>query len=548
MPWVQILDATGDGAGHTLANGPWALALDTAGNAFVSSARTDACYVLKVAPAGGVTMVIDETGDGAGHLLDGPGGLGTDDDGNLYVAGTGSDNILQVTPAGVITEIFASTPAYPCDGVYNLVAGPDGSLSFTCGSTEVYRRDTDGTLTRLSYGVYAYSAAEGPNGTLLLNNWQIVRGVRENGPPCTILDLNGAVPDDKIYADAVTAPDGTVYAAGRSKVYQISGSCGEAPDASGRWFATFQSTIEPEESPAPVRQTWNQAGFALHVAGSDGTTYTGTIDDAGAFVLDNDAPFCNGYFCCTHASRLYGTVLEDGIHWAGTLAYNTPTLHGCASPYQYAAAGTRIVTDGYEQCEDENVANGDGCDALGRVEPCWTCDGSVPPVCTAAMRSCSSGGGGGTSLKASADTGRGARLLWKLPGGPSSTIDALGDPTSTTNYALCVFDRSGAEPSILFAAGGVAGDSWRASGSGFSFSQKKEDALQGVTRMAVKSGDRTKATVKAGGPNLVLPPIPVPLPLTVQLQMSDGGCFEASYSSAASNADGELKANADPLP
>jgi cysteine-rich repeat protein len=32
-------------------------------------------------------------------------------------------------------------------------------------------------------------------------------------------------------------------------------------------------------------------------------------------------------------------------------------------------------------CDDGNTANGDGCDAECRVEPCWTCTGD-PSVCT----------------------------------------------------------------------------------------------------------------------------------------------------------------------
>jgi len=96
-----LIDATGDGVGHTLQY-PHGLAVDATGNVFVSDQPGH--LVFRIDTGGGITVVLTAAGDGAGHTLLEPGAMVTDPAGNLYVAGERSHNVFRVSPGGVVTE------------------------------------------------------------------------------------------------------------------------------------------------------------------------------------------------------------------------------------------------------------------------------------------------------------------------------------------------------------------------------------------------------------------------------------------------------------
>jgi hypothetical protein len=52
--------------------------------------------VFRITPAGGITEIIDATGDGAGNGLGFPYGMCADAAGNVYVTGSGSDNVFKL--------------------------------------------------------------------------------------------------------------------------------------------------------------------------------------------------------------------------------------------------------------------------------------------------------------------------------------------------------------------------------------------------------------------------------------------------------------------
>ncbi|MCP3958970.1 MAG: hypothetical protein GY719_14055 [bacterium] len=66
-----------------------------------------ALFLVLVASASGAATIpiIDATGDGMA-TLDGPGGIAVDDAGNVYVTASTSDTTFKNTPGGVITEII----------------------------------------------------------------------------------------------------------------------------------------------------------------------------------------------------------------------------------------------------------------------------------------------------------------------------------------------------------------------------------------------------------------------------------------------------------
>ena len=99
-----IIDADGDGAGHTFI-GPSGIAVDALGNVYVSSAQSPhKDHVFRIAPDGGITLVLDHSGDGAGHPLGMPYGLAVDVSGNLYVAGYHSNNAFKIELCDILLD------------------------------------------------------------------------------------------------------------------------------------------------------------------------------------------------------------------------------------------------------------------------------------------------------------------------------------------------------------------------------------------------------------------------------------------------------------
>jgi len=85
-----------------------------------------------LAPSAGAqttTEFIDATGDGAGIALDQPVGIAVDGSKNSYVCGAESNNVLRITPSGVVTEILNSS-----DGLFRpwgVAADASGNVFIT---------------------------------------------------------------------------------------------------------------------------------------------------------------------------------------------------------------------------------------------------------------------------------------------------------------------------------------------------------------------------------------------------------------------------------
>jgi hypothetical protein len=148
------------------------------------------------------------------------------------------------------------------------------------------------------------------------------------------------------------------------------------------------------------------------------------------------------------------------------------------------------------------------------------------------MRSCAANVKvAGISLKLDAAGAHPGKLQWKMGRGTAVPVADLGDPTTTTDYAVCAFDLSQPTPTVAWAAAIPGGPGWKRSGSnGFAFKRSEADAVDGITQLTVKTGSASKFTLKGRGANLQLPSLPLAMPLTLQLQTSDAGCFETTYS------------------
>ncbi|MFM7141067.1 MAG: hypothetical protein ACKO2K_04025 [Alphaproteobacteria bacterium] len=127
------------------------------------------------------------------------------------------------------------------------------------------------------------------------------------------------------------------------------------------------------------------------------------------------------------------------------------------------------------------------------------------------------------------------RLTWKWNAGSATTKAEFGNPLSTTNYRLCMYDASNTlVGTVLVPAGGQCGTRtcWKENKPGYGY---KNPGLtpNGAFTVKLKEGTTGRSQVQLVGKGSLLPDptIPVSLPLTVQMRNSIGNCWGAVYGS-----------------
>jgi cysteine-rich repeat protein len=232
---------------------------------------------------------------------------------------------------------------------------------------------------------------------------------------------------------------------------------------------------------------------------------------------------------------------------------------------------------GTEDCDDGNILDGDCCSALCAYESvgnscdsadvCYvsgTCDGvggcvgTVPADCSDADLctddSCDSGAGCVNTPKPpnpacflaaksqikliDRDPDGGNRFQWKWAKGELVAQPDLGNPDTTTDYAVCIYDYVAGTPSLATSINTPASGNWRPIGApGFAYKDNtlSADGLQKAKLKAALAG-KSKAEVKAKGVNL---PLPSPATafqffnaderVTVQLVNSAGKCWSSEF-------------------
>jgi hypothetical protein len=180
---------------------------------------------------------------------------------------------------------------------------------------------------------------------------------------------------------------------------------------------------------------------------------------------------------------------------------------------------------------------------------------TLPPFCAATPRGdCEIALPAKASLliKDRSDDGR-DRLAWKWRSNGSVATPDFGSPTTTSDYAVCVYDQSGAGSTLRMdataPAGGVCAGKpcWRALTTGFLYADRQLTP-DGLRTIRLHAGDAAHGTitVKGRGAPLPLPSLPLGVPVTVQLQRRDvATCWSATFSAPATNTVDELKAKGD---
>jgi cysteine-rich repeat protein len=218
---------------------------------------------------------------------------------------------------------------------------------------------------------------------------------------------------------------------------------------------------------------------------------------------------------------------------------------------------------GAEQCDDGNTSSGDCCSAACTYEaasaPCddhdlctildvcngsGTCAGTAAPepVCRQPTQP-----GKSSVLLKDKTPDDGDQVSWRWNKGAQTDPLALGDPLSTTSYALCVYDQSARPQPLLRITVPPVGmcngkDCWAATHSGFRYRN-----TTGLRSLKLKAGDPGKAQIslRGKGAALGLPMLGLTTPVTVQVKNSAGQCWGATFSNPTANAADQFKAKSD---
>jgi uncharacterized delta-60 repeat protein len=439
-----------------------------------------------------------------------------DPDGKLVVAGAlwrsrdldplATDDVLLIRltdtgapdPAFGTGGIVASDPTAGDEGATALVLQPDGDIVIA-GS-----RDPSGDDFSSDFLLARYDSG----GTLdpTFGTGGVV-----------VTDLGS--PDDAV-GDLLRQPDGKLVAVG----------VGSPADSLDFALARYDAggTLDP---------SFGTAGVVI-------TPVTDLTDVTGRALLDPDGKILVG----GNAGRTSGADLvlvsyrpDGGLD--GSFGTGGVSLTSLGPAFQGITAVARAA-------DGKLVAAGFFDDAGGGRDAFVARFG--PGACTAAPRaSCKTPAVAGKSVLKLRDRplDRSDSLTWSWSKGGATTLADLGDPLTTTAWALCLYDGAGV---LVFEAtapaAGTCGTKpcWRATKSGFR-RKDRTGAAEGLRAHVLKAGDagKAKATVRGKGEQLGPPGLPLPLPLRAQLQGSDAACFEATYSQAIRNEPGLFRAKSD---
>jgi len=170
----------------------------------------------------------------------------------------------------------------------------------------------------------------------------------------------------------------------------------------------------------------------------------------------------------------------------------------------------------------------DGAGGPFTFEVRWLCEGTPSAGCRSTTM------GGKAALKMTDALGiRKDKLQWKWEPGAATAIPDFGTPTSTEDYALCMYDGGVFASANLVRAGQICGSKpcWKATPTGFQYSDKHY-GQDGIKKIKLKSGDDGRARVLVEGSSfgLLLPSLPMTGPVTVRLQRGSGAiCWDAVY-------------------
>lgn len=173
----------------------------------------------------------------------------------------------------------------------------------------------------------------------------------------------------------------------------------------------------------------------------------------------------------------------------------------------------------------------------------------LPPSCTTTPQSvCRQPIQAGRSKLVLKDRAKDATdaVTWNWSAGEETLVADFGDPAVVTEYALCIYDRSGPGGTFQLVSGFTVPPAQLCSGEpcwGKQWRYKNRYRNpDGIVKIKLKAGEagRAQAKVKGKGSNLGLANLPLTPPVKAQLQASNGECWGARYSTFINRNEGEL--------
>jgi hypothetical protein len=203
-------------------------------------------------------------------------------------------------------------------------------------------------------------------------------------------------------------------------------------------------------------------------------------------------------------------------------------------------ACTAGVCAGTPEPDSTPCDDGDGC-TQPDVCSAGTCVGQEPTGCALPLES----GKAFFRLDDKSPSSR-DKLLWRWRKG-NTTKASFGNPRTTTDYDLCVYDEMGGVPEKRLHETIPAGDKWSENKRGFRYNDRDLEA-SAIKSMTLKEGTSGRATivVNGRGTGLEMPSLPLEQDTTVIVRLLNGtACWEASYGSNQANDTLRFKAKAD---
>jgi hypothetical protein len=377
-----------------------------------------------------------------------------------------------------------------------------------------------------------------------------------SGDTCDLNETCTGTPGAPCPANDAPGKGGTVCRAGSGDMCDVNETCTGTPG-----------------QPCPANDAPGKTGTVCRAGSGDmcdvNETCTGT---PGATCPANDAPGKAGTVCRTGS----GDVCDPNETCTGTPGAACPTNAVASSGTVCRAAagacdvaeacsgtiGQTCPVDGFVPdgtgCPDGLFCNGEESCQSGvctdNDNPCisscdeglQTCLATCPP---APLSGCRTAGKSILLLKDKSPDSK-DKLLWKWTNGQATSITDFGQPTATTDYALCLY--AGGAP-IADAVVESDVQRWRLlSGKGYSYIDVSV-GQSGIQRILLKgnaTADRSKIFWKGKGTGLGdLAPGTLPLasgdfPVTVQmLNTASNACFESVFaeSDAKRNRADQLK-------
>lgn len=524
----EIIDSTGDGSGNVLAK-PFGIAVDEVGNVYVAGNSSDNLF--KITPGGVITEVIDSTGDGGGNQLTRAWDVEVDSDGNAYVTGSLSYNVLQVTPGGAVSEVFSGF-------VIDLAIDAAGNLY-------------------VSEPIH-----------------DVVRKVAPGGAVTVIVDGSGAGPGAPLDFpnDAAVDSAGNVYVAGllSNNVLKITpgGTISEIIDGRGDGGSPLRRPRAVAADAAGnvyvVGEGSNNAfriapdGSVTLIIDENGDQQGAVLESPRSIAVDTDGiVYVTGFLSRNVFAIRPGERITEILDMTGDGAGNSFSL-----PERFSIAvgpgGKVYVTgsstdnafeiepvcgdgelDANEECDDGNLDAGDCCSPTCTLEvTCPSCE-----VCDPGSGGCVEAPRTGCAvpvapLKAKlvlkdVSPDAGDLLVWKWVKGEQTLSHLIGDPLAADSYGLCLYAASDLVLRAEAPAAGVCGarPCWKAAKTRGFIYKDREGTPDGLVKIVIRSGDDGKSKVVAKGKGELLPDVDLPLslPVTMQMQSTNGRCWEATY-------------------